>query len=117
MTVRTPKALSVGEETFMLHMKARGLTPVREYRFSNERNWRFDFAFLDAPCVHGRRIAVEIEGGTHARGRHNRASGYEKDIEKYNAAALMGWIVLRYTTAMVKSGIADRQVAEILGAT
>jgi very-short-patch-repair endonuclease len=106
---KLPKALSVGEETFAFQMKLRGLTPVREYRFCETRQWRADFAFIE------QRILVEIEGGAHSRGRHNRASGFEKDIEKYNAAGMQGWLVLRYTTQMVKSGLADRQVAELLG--
>jgi very-short-patch-repair endonuclease len=114
-SVKLPKALSKGEETFALHMRARGLTPEREYEFCAGRKWRFDFAFLNLAKLSGGSLAVEIEGGTHCGGRHSRHSGYSSDIEKYNTASLMGWTVLRYTTDMVMSGIAERQVAEILG--
>jgi hypothetical protein len=38
------------------------------------------------------------------RGRHVRGRGYERDCEKYNAAALAGWIVLRVTTDMIQDG-------------
>ena len=67
----------------------------REHRFDPTRRWRFDFAF-DAS-----KVAVEVEGGTWQHGRHVRGSGFEKDCEKYNRAAAMGWTVLRYTTTML----------------
>lgn len=63
----------------------------REYRFAPPRRWRFDFAWLE-PMV-----AVEVEGGIRNYGRHNRPEGFQGDCEKYNAAALDGWTVLRYT--------------------
>lgn len=72
--------------------------PAREYRFAPPRLWRFDYAWPD------RRLALEIEGGTYSGGRHVRGKGYERDCEKYNAAALAGWMVLRVTTAMLKDG-------------
>lgn len=63
--------------------------PVREYRFHDTRNWRFDFCWPD------HMLAVEVEGGVWANGRHNRGSGFIADCEKYNAAAILGWRVLR----------------------
>lgn len=85
------------EETFALHLKAEELPePVREHKFHPFRNWRFDFAWLEY------KLAVEIEGGTWMeKGRHTSGSGFEKDTEKYNAAALMGWTVLRFTASGV----------------
>ena len=35
-------------------------------------------------------------------------------MEKYNTAALLGWTVLRFTPAMVKSGAAINLVLEAL---
>ena len=64
---------------------------IPEYKFCEGRKWRFDFANPDYM------IAVEIEGGIWIKGRHNRASGYIKDMEKYNKAVLLGWKVLRYS--------------------
>ena len=75
-----------------------GLIYVSEYRFDPVRRWRLDFAFPD------KRLAVEVEGGTWIHGRHNRGAGMEKDIEKYNALALAGWRLLRFTGRMIKSG-------------
>jgi hypothetical protein len=42
-------------------------------------------------------IALEVEGGVWTRGRHTRGKGFLGDMEKYNAAALGGWCVLRVT--------------------
>jgi very-short-patch-repair endonuclease len=93
----TTKQKSLDSLGFIL--EAAGLpAPRREYRFSPPRRWRFDYAWPD------RRIALEIEGGTYNGGRHVRGKGYEADCEKYNAAALAGWTVLRVTTAMLNDG-------------
>lgn len=67
-------------------------TPEREYYFHPERKWRFDFAFPSS------RVAVEMEGGIWTGGGHNRGTIYNANCDKYNAAALMNWTVLRYTT-------------------
>ena len=104
-----PKALSKGEEEFALHCRFAGISYVREWQFCAPRRWRFDFAFL------AKRVAVEIEGGIWSSGRHTRGGGYEKDLEKYNQAALMGWTVLRYTPAMVHAGTAINEVRAALG--
>ena len=101
---KVPKELSEGEEAFALHCRAESLRPVREHRFHSVRKWRFDFAFL------AEKIAVEIEG----IGRHQTIGGFKKDAKKYNAAALEGWRVLRYTTDMVKRGDAIADVLEVL---
>lgn len=64
--------------------------PDTEYQFHDKRNWRFDFAW---PMV---QVAVEIEGGAWSRGRHTRGKGFLEDMKKYNAAAEMGWRILRF---------------------
>ena len=68
-----------------------GIPLEREYRFHPTRRWRFDVAFVE------QKVAVEMEGGVWTRGRHTRPKGYKRDMEKYNAAAKLGWIVLRYS--------------------
>ena len=73
---------------------------AREYRFAPPRRWRFDFAAIEM----GRNLAVEVEGGSFVAGRHSRGAGFEKDAEKYNEAALLGWTVLRVTPKMVDDG-------------
>lgn len=59
-------------------------------------------------------LAVELEGGTWANGRHTRGSGYAEDCDKYNQAALLGWRVLRFTASSVNSGAACLLVEEAL---
>lgn len=67
--------------------------PEREYLFAApDRMWRFDFAWPAA------KVAVEIEGGLYRRrGGHVSVNGFMRDCEKYNAATVRGWAVLRYT--------------------
>lgn len=68
------------------------IQPVREHRFHPERKWRFDSAFPE----HG--VAVEVEGVVwRGKSRHTTTQGYTNDLEKYNAATLLGWKVLRFT--------------------
>lgn len=87
------------ERTLELLLKAHNITGYeREYAFAKDigRRWRFDFAWPKE------KVAVEVEGGTWTYGRHNRPSGFEGDVEKYNVAAVRGWLVLRITSEMLK---------------
>lgn len=100
---------SRGEALFDLQAKAANLPePERELRFDLQRRWRFDRAWPD------RKVALEIEGGTWNGGRHTRGTGFEADCEKYSAAAVYGWAVIRATTAQVERGDALNWVKEAL---
>ena len=101
-------AKSPGQAAFELHCRAHRLAPVAEYRFHPTRRWRFDYAFP------GQMLAIEIEGGHHAGGRHTRGTGFENDIMKYEAAMLLGWDVYRCTTQMATSGHAIDTVLKLL---
>ena len=46
-------------------------------------------------------------------GRHTRGSGFAKDCENYNLAALDGWSVYRFTTGMVKDGSAQNFMKQV----
>lgn len=81
-------------ETFRIALQAHlECEVVSEYHFARERGlqrrWRADFA------VPQKNVLIEIEGGVWTNGRHTRAKGYAADIEKYNAAALLGYKVYR----------------------
>ncbi len=76
-----------------------GLVPFeREVQFAKPRRWRFDIAYP------AHKVAVEVEGGVWSGGRHTRGKGFTGDCEKYNAAILAGWRVLRFTRAQVEDG-------------
>lgn len=70
-------------------------TPTREHRFAPGRMWRFDLAY---PSL---KVGIECEGGTWSGGRHTRPEGYENDCDKYDNAAVLGWLVLRFTKGMI----------------
>lgn len=99
------------EETLMLHIRAARLPePVREFVFAPPRKWRADLAWPE------RRILVEVEGGTFVTGRHSRGAGMRKDAEKYNAAVLLGFRLLRVTADMVRDGAALDVIERALSA-
>lgn len=85
---RPPASAEFGERLrgalVKLHMAPEAL--VGELEFHPERGWRFDWAFP------GQKLAIEIEGW----GRHQTYTGYRGDCEKYNAAVLHGWRILRF---------------------
>lgn len=72
--------------------------PEREYRFAPPRRWRFDFAWPES------KVAVEVEGGRFVGGAHISVAGLERDVEKYNEAALAGWRVIRVFPEWVRDG-------------
>lgn len=105
--------------TFAYHCRARRLPPFvaelafakglrdfprwKEKKSDRAPQWRFDFAWPQFM------VAVEIEGlsmreatlsdGTQrwvCMGGHASPSGFKDDCEKYNAAAQLGWFVLRF---------------------
>lgn len=94
----------VGELVEALGVEA----PVAEHRFHPVRRWRFDFAWPE------RKLAVELEGGVWSQGRHTRGQGFVDDCEKYNAAAVMGWTVLRLPGPQVEDGTGLGLVREAL---
>ncbi len=86
----------------VLHI-LKGLAPdaCAEFRFHPTRKWAADFAIPSA------KILVEIDGGVWSGGRHTRGAGFLGDCEKLNAAACLGYRVLRYQPKDCKSkGIA-----------
>lgn len=68
-----------------------GCQVVPEHKFHYVRKWSIDFAIIDL------KIGIEIEGGVWTNGRHVRGKGFIDDMEKYNAAVTLGWVILRFT--------------------
>lgn len=91
--------MRINTQAWLNLLKRNGLPdPVPEFKFHPKRKWRIDYAWPD------HKLAVEIEGGVWAHGRHIRGLGFIQDIEKYNALTLAGWRLLRFTPDMVQSG-------------
>ena len=89
------RRLNEHELKFYVRLASLGLRPVIEFKFHPARKWRIDL-FLEEY-----KIGIEIEGGTWGKSRHTTGTGYRKDLEKYNQAAIMGFRVLRYTPDMI----------------
>lgn len=88
----------------------------REFQFAPPRRWRFDFVvYDDCPEIN---VGIEIEGGAWIKGGggHNRGQGFIDDMEKYNHAALMGYLVLRFTPLQVLKGEAIAFIVKVLNA-
>lgn len=72
-----------------------------EYKFAQDRDWRFDWAI---PSL---KIAIEFEGGVFmsSNSGHKSVKDFAKDGEKYNRATILGWSLIRlnaidYSTAL-----------------
>lgn len=89
------------ERKVTLQIAASGLPrPEVEHRFHATRKWRFDFCWPD------QMVALEVEGGVFGPriGRHTSPVGFHKDCDKYNAATVDGWRVLRVTSKHIQGG-------------
>lgn len=131
---RATKPPSRLEDRFLkLWRLAGGPELEKEYRFDPRRRWRADFAHLRTRCL------IEVEGGIWINGRHNRAAGFNADLEpsrmaggemdspqrnpegsrpvrrdasqKYLEAGLAGWRVFRLGPDQIQFAFIERLVA------
>ena len=102
---------SEGESILMRDLRALAIGFEHEYKFHPTRKWRADFLISDT------KILIEVEGGIWSGGRHTRGTGYIGDMEKYNAAAILEFQVLRFSTQQVKSGLAVQQIEQLVRGT
>lgn len=107
--LKTQSVESIGESTLANQLRVLKISFEQEYKFHPKRKWRADFHIV------GKKILVEVEGGIWSNGRHTRGKGYIGDMEKYNAAVVMGYQVLRFSTEQVKSGLAVQQIETMVG--
>jgi very-short-patch-repair endonuclease len=106
---------SQAELLLSVQLEQAGIPFEREYRFAPPRRWRADFRLAELNYFSpSDELLIEIDGGSWVAGRHTRGSGFEKDAEKLNAAAELGYRVLRYTPKMIESGEALEQIRRIL---
>ena len=85
-------------ESFLFCWRVYGslIQPEAEFQFDKHlgRKHRFDFAFKDY------KVAIEIEGNAWCApggGKHMM----DRDLEKYNIAATLGWSILRFSPGML----------------
>lgn len=92
------KIISEHEESLFSYILLHGIEkPMRQYRFMEDRQYPFDFAWPQY------KLAVEIDGGEYMeRGGHTWGKGFVRDREKQNAAVLLGWHILRFTGSHVQ---------------
>ena len=102
--VKGVKVESVGEAALIQQLKTLKIEFEQEFQFHTTRKWRADFHIKNT------KLLIEVEGGIWSGGRHTRGKGYLGDMEKYNAATVMGYQVLRFSTEQVKSGFAIKQI-------
>lgn len=107
--VKGEKVQSEGEVKLATALKALKIDFEQEFKFHPDRKWKADFHLVD------KKILVEVEGGIWSGGRHTRGKGYIGDMEKYNAATMMGFQVIRFSTDQVKSGHAIQQIEKMVG--
>ena len=100
---------------FARQLDAAGIRYELEYKFHPERKWRFDFFIECHSWSFARPVALEINGGNWAGGRHVRPAALIKEYEKLNEATLLGWRVLLVTPEDVTSGRALELVGRALG--
>lgn len=77
--------------------------PFREFVWHPTRNFRADLAFPD------RKFIVEVDGAV-----HRIKSKFARDIERHNLLVREGWIYIRVTPEMVRSGEALQWVKEFM---
>lgn len=70
---------------------------AEEIQFDDERKWRIDRGLPEL------KIGIEIEGVGGNKSRHLTMKGYSEDCTKYNRAAELGWVILRYTTLHIEN--------------
>lgn len=79
-------------------------TPEREHKWHPTRRFRADLAW---PAT---KFIVEVDGAVH------RIKGkFERDIERHNLLIQAGWVYIRVTPEMVRTGEALTWVREFVG--
>ncbi len=84
-------------DAFLAFMRKHGVKDfVRDHAPVEGRRFKIDLAHLPS------KLAVEIHGGTWARGRHSRHAGMAADLEKARLLTLAGWRCIAFTGEDIK---------------
>ena len=104
LTGQAQLSVSLWVEDLLRH---KGVKVRRNYRFHPTRKFEFDIAILEW------KIGIEVDG---FGGGHQLPKGFIRDREKDLEAAIIGWRVLRLSTAQVRDGSAFDYLDRIFGA-
>lgn len=112
LVAKQPK-VNVGEANYAFQCKAFKLPRCDEqflYAASMGRRFRADFCFVDY------QLLIEMQGGIWrpGGGAHSHPINLQRDIEKQQHAALLGFLVLPFTPQQVKSGFAIDWTSQVL---
>lgn len=99
MKPRKPKDRKQTKQQILLgvHLRELGYMPVPEFKVTDDRDWRFDWAQPDI------KLAFECDGGKRTGG-HRRGDAIDAENEKINTANMLGWRVLKFTNDYVWDG-------------
>lgn len=110
------------EDLFAAQCRQYRLPPFeRQLMFAKQalgRRWTFDFGcreYMLAVEIEGL-VVMKLAGQLVVRGRHASIAGIIEDMEKYNAAALLGWTVLRFPQKYIKPEHAIHMTQRVLAA-
>lgn len=84
--------------------------PEPEVRFDEDRLWKFDYAWR------AEKVALEVDGGAFAGGRHTRGAGFRRDLEKLNAGVVQGWRIARVLPEQLRSKGTETMLRRLLTA-
>jgi len=117
--------MSAAEDLLAVQLDGEAIPYAREYLISapgfrtptgRQKKWRADFRVYGEPINIGRPdLIVEIEGGIGGKSRHTTYTGFTEDCVKYAGATILGFRVMRVTTAQVNDGTALSWIRQALG--
>ena len=97
------------EDTLFYQIKVVGIPlPERQYKFHPKREFMADF------CYQGIHLIIEVDGGIWMeKSGHTSGAGYERDRRRDLEAFLLGYRVVRVTSAMVEDGTAINGIEKL----
>jgi very-short-patch-repair endonuclease len=107
------KKVNAGEQNFLaqcIRYRLPKVEPQHQFAKAMGRKFSADFAFIEY------QLLVEIQGGVWrpGGGAHSHPSNIDRDIEKQQYAALLGFHVLPFTPQQVKSKYAIDWTSRVL---
>lgn len=105
------------KDAFLVLVQAHGLpVPQTEFQFHPTRKWRADYCWPEAMVIVEREGGIFRggKGGGSALGGHSSGLGILRDMEKGNAAQVLGYVYLRFTPRQLSSGEALPVLKELL---